>query len=131
MPSFSFWLFDVLEVTQKKRLRFFLSSEPNCVLWGGRGHGGRMGGGTTYRKEHQIGQTFWTQVVLIKKCCLKPFEKLEFLQRQDRTYPKFELFVQLWSQFTPWRWWKSKIAIRLSKSIKMEALSPLNFQWEP
>ena len=47
------------------------------------------------------------------------------------TYPKFELLVQLWPQYTPWRWWKSKITIRLSKSIKMEALSPLNFQWKP
>ena len=46
------------------------------------------------------------------------------------TYPKFELLVQLWPQYTPWRWWKSKITIRLSKSIKMEALSPLNFHWK-
>ena len=126
MPSFSFRLFHVLDFTQKKRLRFFWFRTKLDPFWGR----GQVGGNTS-SKEHQIGSIFWTQVVPIKKCCFKPFEKLEFLQRQDRTYRKFELFVQLRPQFTSWRWRKSKIAIRLFKSIKIKTLSPLNFQRKP
>ena len=48
----------------------------------------------------------------------------------EKAYPKFEFLVQLWPQFAPWRWPKSKIAIRLSKSVKVKALSPFNFQWK-
>ena len=32
---------------------------------------------------------------------------------RDKTYPKCEFLVQLWPQFTPWRWPKLEIAIGL------------------
>ena len=51
---------------------------------------------------------------------LKHFEELKFLQWQD--YPNFEFLVQFWPQFVPW--------IRLSKLVKIKALSPFNFQWK-
>ena len=46
---------------------------------------------------------------------------------RDRTYPKYEFLVQLWPQFIPWRWPKSKIAIVLSRSVKIKVLSPSVF----
>lgn len=52
--------------------------------------------------------------------------KSSFFYR-DRTYPKLEFLVQLWPRITTWKWLKSKIAIVLSKSVKIKALSFFNF----
>ena len=78
--------------------------------------------GNNSSKQHQIGLTFWPRGVLIVlcKCHLNHFDDLKFFR--DRTYSKFEFLVQLWPKFTSGRWPKSKIAIGLSRSVKIKAL---------
>ena len=96
----------------------FFGSGPNFpYLWGI--------GGNKSRKQHQIELKLWPQVVFI----VVPMSFEAFLKNSnfywDMTYPKFEFLVQVWPQFTPWKWPKSKIAIGLSKSIKIKALSSI------
>ena len=70
MPSFSFWVFDVLDFTQKKQL-YFLVQGPIGPIWGF--------GGNNSSKKLQTELSFWPQVALI----VVPMSFETFLQRQD------------------------------------------------
>ena len=99
MPSFSFWIFAILDSFQKKQ-QHLLGSGSKWTNFGGLKV-------ITLLNNVEFSWNFdCEQSLKLYTCHLKHIEKLNFYR--DRMLPNFESLVQLWPQFTSWRWWKSK-----------------------
>ena len=121
MSSFISWVFSVLDFTQKKQhfLWFRTQLDPFWGSWD-----------NNSSKQRPIELKFWPQVILIAAQMLfKAFWKIRIFAETVRTQS-----LNFWSnfhpKFTPWRWPESKIAMALSKSVKIKALSSFDFQWK-
>ena len=106
MRSFSFWVFSVLYFTYKKQLHFFRFRTQLAHF--------RGFWGNNSSKQCQIELKFWLKVgLIVAPVPFKAFCKTRIFTETGCT----QMFlVQLWPQFTHWRWPKSKTAIGLSKS---------------
>ena len=110
MPSFSFWVFAILNFTQKKQL-FFFGSRPFWARFG------RFGAITPVHNVRESWNFDHRDSSLLYKCHLKSFENLKFLQRQD--VPKIWAFRPTLTPIYPLKMAKIKNSHWLTRLIKI------------